>query len=106
MLQGKYDLPYVALSGIARIVKDQSKIDEMWNAAWKVWFPNGKDDSSIALIRVAVHDAEFWDVAGTRGIRYVFEAAKALVTGEPPDIVEGQHGRVEIGQRERLVKRN
>lgn len=88
---------YVALSGRASLVDDRQKIHELWKPTWKTWFPNGKDDPKLVLIRVTVTDAEFWDNAGTKGIRYVFEAAKALVTGDQPAPVSGQHGRVKSG---------
>jgi len=85
---------FVALSGTSAVVRDRARIDALWKEAWKVWFPNGKEDPSIALIRVTVEDAEFWDNAGGKGIRYAFEAAKALLTGERPEPVPGAHGRV------------
>jgi general stress protein 26 len=88
------DWRFVALSGRATLVTDRAKLDQLWKPAWKVWFPEGKDDPTIALIRVTVTDAEFWDNAGTKGIRYAFEAAKALLTNERPPEVEGLHGRV------------
>jgi general stress protein 26 len=69
---------FVALSGHAEIVRDREKIRALWKDLWKVWFPNGKDDPSIALIRVSVDDAELWDDAGSKGVKYV----------------EGQHARI------------
>ncbi len=92
---------YVALSGYASLVDDRKKIHELWKPTWKSWFPNGKDDPKLVLIRVTVTDAEFWDNAGTKGIRYAFAAAKALVTGDQPAPVSSQqHGRVktDIGE--------
>jgi general stress protein 26 len=91
------DKQYVALSGTAELVRDRAKIHALWKATWKVWFPNGKDDPSIALIRVAVDDAEFWDDAGAKGVRYALEAAKAFVARKTPSPVEEQHGRVKAG---------
>lgn len=41
-----------------------------------------------------VEDAEFWDNAGAKGVRYVFEAVKGLIARERPVPVEDQHGRV------------
>lgn len=95
---------FVALSGKGEVVNDRAKIEELWQASWKVWFPNGKEDPEVRLIRVAVTDAEFWDNAGAKGIRYAFEAVKALVTGEKPESIEGaSHGRVkDNGARPRL----
>ncbi len=85
---------FVALSGTARLVSDRAKIEELWKETWKVWFPKGKTDPAIALIRVDVDDAEFWDNAGAKGVRYVFEAMKGLISGQRPDLMAGQHGRV------------
>ena len=88
------DRKFVALSGTSAVVKDRARIDALWKEAWKVWFPKGKEDPAIALIKVTVEDAEFWDNAGGNGIRYAFEAATALLTGERPEPVAGAHGRV------------
>jgi general stress protein 26 len=85
---------FVALSGNAELVRDRAKIDALWKDVWKVWFPNGKDDPSIALIRVSVDDAELWDNAGAKGIRYVFQAVKDVLAGERPTPVDGQHARI------------
>ena len=90
--QGK--MKFIALSGTARLVKDRAKIEELWKPDWKVWFPDGKDDPKIALLEVTVTDAEFWDNAGTKGIAYVFEAAKSLLKGEQPKPVAGAHARI------------
>ncbi len=85
---------FVALSGHAELVRNPAKVDELWKASWNVWFPEGKNDPSIVLIRVDVADVEFWDNAGSKGIRYVFEAAKALFNKDAPREVEGQHARL------------
>jgi general stress protein 26 len=88
------DKKYVALSGTAELVHDRAKIEELWKETWKVWFPEGKASPDLALIRVSVEDAEFWDNAGAKGIRYVFEAVKALAKRRTPNEVPDQHGRV------------
>lgn len=85
---------FVALSGQAELVDDRAKIHELWQADWKAWFQQGKDDPSIRLIRVSVSDAEFWDNAGGKGLRYAFEAAKAMLTKDRPNIPDSVHGRV------------
>jgi hypothetical protein len=40
-------------------------------------------------------DAEFWDNAGSAGIKYIASAARALVTGKPPEPPGDAHGRVQ-----------
>jgi len=86
---------FVAVSGTGKLVKNKAKIEQLWKTSWKAWFPDGKDDPKVTLIQVTVTDAEFWDTAGTKGIRYAFEAAKAVLMGETPKQVEGQHGRLD-----------
>lgn len=55
------DSRYVSVSGKAELVKDRTKIDELWSPALKAWFKGGKDDPHIALLRVRVSEAEYWD---------------------------------------------
>lgn len=84
---------YVALSGRGELVRDRQKVEELWKPDWKAWFQS-KDNPDIVFIRVTVTDAEFWDNAGTKGIRYAFEVAKGMITGEEPKAAPGQYGRV------------
>jgi general stress protein 26 len=85
---------YLALSGHAELVRDRAKLDELWSDAWTVRFPKGKNDPSLYLIRLKVDDAEYWDDEGASGIRYVFEAAKAVVMGEAPHPGAERHARI------------
>lgn len=86
---------FVAISGTSALVQDRARIEALWKDTWKVWFPEGKKDPKIALIKVNVEDAEFWDNAGVNGIRYAFEAVKAVIMGESPEPVAGLHDRVQ-----------
>jgi general stress protein 26 len=87
---------YAAVYGRLNIVQDRALIERLWKEAWKVWFPRGKSDPSIALLRFDAERGEFWDNAGTRGIEYAFEAAKAYVRGDRPKVDPDQHGRVRL----------
>lgn len=73
---------YVALSGTAEVVKDKRKIDELWNDVLKTWFPNGKDDPTITLVKVRMHSAEYWDRPGGKMMQ-LFQMAKGALTGKP-----------------------
>jgi len=75
---------FVSLSGTARVMRDRALIERLWRPSWKVWFPRGKDDPTLCLLRVEPTEAAYWDLSGTTGIRYVFEMAKAYVKGERP----------------------
>ncbi len=85
---------YVSVTGTARIVKDQAKIDELWSAAVKAWFPKGQDDPNVALIRVHVQSAEYWDAPGNAVVQLYVHAKSALTGQRPADI--GDHGTVKL----------
>ncbi len=85
------------MSGRGTLVRDQAKINEVWKEPFKVWFPGGKTDPEIALIAVTLDEAEFWDNQGMNKVQYVFESAKAYLTGTTPETDEGdQHAFVKL----------
>ncbi|HYF37703.1 MAG TPA: pyridoxamine 5'-phosphate oxidase family protein [Prosthecobacter sp.] len=81
---------YLSISGRASLERDRAKLDQVWQEPFKVWFPRGKDDPEIALIAVTPEEVEFWDNQGFNRISYLFESAKAYVSGTKPDIKEGE----------------
>jgi general stress protein 26 len=93
-MQGK--TKYVSLSGVAHVVHDQTLIDRLWSEAWKVWFPKGKHDPAICLLAVEPHEAEYWDNAGAKGVRYLLQAVKAYANGTTPTTTEEQHAKVHL----------
>jgi general stress protein 26 len=72
---------YVSVSGLASLVQDRQKLEELWSEPFKAWFPEGKDDPDIALLRVDVTQAEYWDTPSSPVV-HLFGYAKAVVTGE------------------------
>jgi general stress protein 26 len=77
---------FVSLSGTASQVEDRGRVVQLWKLGWQVWFPGGKDDPNLMLLRVVGQAGEYWDTSGTSGIKYFFEAGKALLTGNRPDV--------------------
>ncbi len=73
---------FVTLSGECRVIDDQSKVESLWKEAWKVWFPNGKSDPSIVLLKIEPKQGEYWDNSGATGIKYMIKAGKAYLQGE------------------------
>ena len=72
---------YVSTTGTAEVVKDRAKIDALWSDFLKTWFPNGKDDPNVALLKVSIHAGEFWDRPGGKMVK-LFEMAKGAITGD------------------------
>lgn len=87
---------FATLSGRAMIVHDKAMIDDLWKEAWKLWFPEGKDDPSICLIHFSPKDGEYWNNAGAQGLKYAFEAIKAYVKGTTPESDQAQHAKVDL----------
>lgn len=73
---------YVSVSGRASLTRDQAKIDELWSPALKAWFPEGKEDPNIGLIKVSIDKAEYWDAPNSVMV-HLYGMVKAAITGEP-----------------------
>jgi general stress protein 26 len=86
---------YVSVSGRATVVRDRAKIEELWSPELKAWFPEGPEDPDIALLKVTVSRAEYWD-SPSNGVAHALSFAKALVTGEPAN--PGENERIELGR--------
>ena len=90
----------VSLTGRGYTVKDVVKVRALWQEPWKVWFPDGPDQRDLMLIRVDPTIGEFWDQSGSKGVRYLWEAAKAYAQGDQLDTDEAlpgeAHRKVEL----------
>ena len=80
---------YVSVTGTAQTIRDQAKIDELWRPEFKMWFPEGKDDPEIALLKINLEKAEYWDSPSST-IGYALSFVSSLVTGEQPDFGENK----------------
>ena len=74
------DHRYVSVSGKAQIVRDRKKAEELWNPFYKAWFPEGLDDPDLALLKVPVEKAEYWD-SPSSPVVHLIGFVKAVATG-------------------------
>ncbi len=88
------DARHVVLRGWIAITRDRARIDKYWSKMVEVWFPEGKNDPNLCLVKFTPREGEFWDMKGTKGIRYWVDAAKSLVGQTTPTAQKDQHGRV------------
>ncbi|MGI8459160.1 MAG: pyridoxamine 5'-phosphate oxidase family protein [Propionibacteriaceae bacterium] len=84
---------YVSIAGTATISKDAALIDELWNVHAEAWFDAGRDDPSVALLKVHADSAEVWSTDGLKVVSAV-KYAKAMITKEQPDV--GESTKVEL----------
>ncbi len=72
---------------------DQERIDKYWNPVVAAWFPEGKDDPELTLLRLDLDDAQVW-VSRKGPIRFALEIAKANLTKSEPDL--GDQARLNL----------
>ncbi len=86
---------YISVSGTASVVEDRAKKQQLWSRQSEAWFPGGVDDPDLALVRVQITHANYWDVKASKIVQ-LYEMAKAAVTHQPPtDLGEQKEVRMD-----------
>lgn len=94
-LQG--DGEYISISGSAVIVNDRQLIEKLYDPIWQAWFPEGKDDPDLRLIRFSARRGEYWDQSGAERLRFLWRAGRAILRGDEMEPAEPQgHAKVEL----------
>lgn len=52
---------FACLAGTVSIDTDAKQIDKLWDNRVEAWFPGGKDDPNLTLLRFDVASAELWE---------------------------------------------
>jgi general stress protein 26 len=79
---------YVSISGTASLVRDPEKVKELWRGELKAWFPEGRKDPELALLKVTVSKAEYWDASQNRMVDLSMEQPEMRGPHRRPDPVE------------------
>ncbi len=87
------DQTYVSLAGRAELSRDKAKIKELWDPSLKAWFPDGLDTPDIALLKVSVEKAEYWDTPSSP-IAHTIGLVKSLTTGQGGNV--GDNKKVDV----------
>jgi general stress protein 26 len=81
---------WAQIEGQLELATDRARLDEIWSRVAAAWFDEGKDDPDLRLLRFSLAQAEIWSTTG--GLGFLYQVAKANVTGDEPDI--GEHFRL------------
>jgi len=81
---------FACLSGTATVDNDPAMIDKLWSKPVESWFPGGKNDPNLALLRFDIEDAELWEADMS-----LVGKVKMLFGGKIKPSEEGSHARVE-----------
>lgn len=75
---------WACLHGDLSVDQDRERIDRFWNPIVAAWYPDGKDDPHLSLLRFDADDGQVW-VSKKGPVRFAFEIAKANLTKTLPD---------------------
>jgi len=84
---------YLMINGLAKLVKDKTKMKELWSSILKAWFPLGLDDPDMILIKVTPSEVNYWDGSSSKMV-VLFHILKAIVTGK--EFEEGKEGKINL----------
>ena len=72
---------FISVAGTAQLVTDKDKIKELYTPDLKAWFPDGTDTPGIALLKIDVYSAQYWDAPNNTIVKLA-GLVKATATGE------------------------
>ncbi|OYX36490.1 MAG: hypothetical protein B7Y99_01810 [Caulobacterales bacterium 32-69-10] len=78
------------VGGTLQADHDRERIERFWNPVAGAWFPEGKDDPNLTLLRLDPADAQVW-VSHSNPLRFGFEIVKANLTKTIPDAGDTAH---------------
>ncbi len=84
---------FACLDGTLSIDNDFAMIDKLWNKQVEAWFPGGKDDPNLALLRFDIASAELWetDMSVSGRLKMLFGGK---IAGPVHGDEEGSHAKV------------
>ncbi len=80
---------YVSLSGRGEIDTDRPRIQRLWTAFAKPWFPDGPESPNLALLKFVPDAVDFWDGPNSKMVR-AFGVLASVLAGKP--VAMGEHG--------------
>ena len=73
------------IGGTLSIDHDPARIEKYWNPVVAAWYPDGKDDPQLTLLRMKCSDAEVW-LSDDGVIKFAWEVAAANIRHRTPDM--------------------
>ncbi|WP_345955928.1 pyridoxamine 5'-phosphate oxidase family protein [Mucilaginibacter sp. PAMB04168] len=84
---------YITINGVAQVVDDRVKMQELWDPFVEAFFKDGLEDPNLALLRVNITDAEYWDNSAG-AVSIAFKWIKSVITGSKFE--PGEHDKVDL----------
>lgn len=81
------------IGGLLELRDDRDRMDRFWNPVVAAWYPEGKDDPDLTLLRFDARDAQIW-VSDTNPVKFAWSIAKANTTHTLPDV--GERAKIDL----------
>lgn len=95
------DSRFLSISGVARLTKDRTLIDKVWERKQKPWFHEGRDDPHVILLEVFPACVEYWDRSAENPFARVLDEIFGRVRDDTDPADEpGVHGRVDFSDQQ------
>lgn len=82
--QAKDQKVQACIHGVLSVDPDRARIDRYWNPVVAAWYPEGKDDPNLTLIRLDAEDGRVW-VSDKGALGFGYQVLKANLTKTTPD---------------------
>lgn len=76
---------FADISGTLSIEHDRGRIDKYWNPVVAAWYPDGKDDPHLTLMKFSPRSGQIW-VSQKGLVGFAFEITKANLAKTTPDV--------------------
>ena len=80
---------FVAITGRAEVIADRAKVDQLWKLGQTIFFPQGRDDPSLVLLKVTPLAARYWD-GNESPLGLLLKFGKAVLRHEASDLGESR----------------
>ena len=71
---------FVSIRGVAEVVEDTDKKEELWNKAYEAIFDVDANDPTLILLKVLVQSVEYWEAGSI--VKSAFNIARKLLIND------------------------
>lgn len=80
-----HDQTFVSVSGHITLIHDREQIDAHWTEGAEIYYPHGRNDENILLMKFVPEVGEYWD-APSSPIVIAIQFLQAKVSSERPEL--------------------
>lgn len=84
---------YLDIKGNAEVIYDPALIEEKYLPIVKAWFPEGKNDPNLCLLKVYPQQAHYWDSGSSKFIEGI-QILASIFTGKK--LADGEEGEIAL----------